>query len=48
MLVELEQFGAEQPPIAAVQTNSKAKFSKRQDSLAGNEAQLGTVTITFS
>lgn len=39
MLVELEQFGAEQPPIAGVKTNSRAKFSRRPDSLAGREAQ---------
>lgn len=48
MLVELEQFGAEQPPIAEVKINSKAKFSKRQDSLAVNEAQLVILVITLS
>jgi len=48
MLVELEQFGAEQPPIAEVQTNSNAKFSKRQDSLTATKAQLGILVITFS
>lgn len=48
MLVELEQFGAEQPPIAEVKANGKAKFIKRQGSLAGSEAQLGILIITLS
>lgn len=50
MLVELEQFGAEQPPIAELRATAKINLAKSPDSLAGNAPKRSflILNVTFS